>query len=857
MEHQATVARNAVWLIAQGVFNSLVAIVVMAVTARYLGTGNYGILLLMLSYGALFAPVSTLGLRPYSVREMASQRDKVISIVEDMLALRLILAINAIVIATAYILMFEREISPALLVVLALLLVLGTLATCFVDGLYGVESFKSVATVMAISGLVVQGSCLAAVFLDAGLLGVASAYVLGVASSLIGAWMFFRKEVGPVRLIRVRQVHWQHVQRSWAFFFQSLVLVIRYRMGVMIINGLLGPHAAGVYGAAQALTQRIDLLQDGMATALFPRVSDLHVRAPEQLKQLVRGTFKVLLVISTPMAVGLYAVSPAVVDLIFGSQFVETGSVLAILALGIPFSFVYGVMFNVFTATGRQREVFVGSVSATVLSLSLMPVLIYFSGIDGAAAAYVTGLACLALHLVFAYWRRMGPIISLHDALGIAAANGIMAVVLVLLRDAPLVWKIPACALVFAAAIRLFRIVTLEMIIAIVRRRKVPFAPEDEAVPEPKLPETPGGPREALALPIGKRVRDGELIHAGSIGKRGRTAKILGPLGVLGAVRGIRTRVGRGIPILGYHRVLDVSDEESFPYDIELVSASVAGFTRQMEHLCRRYEPIALSKLLDCLDANEPPPRGSVVVTFDDGFADNYDNAFPILRRFGIPATMFLATGYIDSQRKFWYEDLCRAILTTRVERAVLPGIGPITFGSIASRREIVKQLLRWLKSVPDVERRGALQRLHEQLEVAADPSGGKALSGQMTWAQIREMSACGIEFGSHSVSHPVLSMVEPALLDQELTVSKRQIEDATGKPVHTLAYPVGDKDAFNDSVRAAARLAGYRAGISYISGMDDPRHWDRFAIRRLQIERFMDDCLFEATVALPEVFAY
>jgi O-antigen/teichoic acid export membrane protein len=102
MKSAATVARNSVWLIAQPLIMGITSLVVTALVARHLGTNDYGVLLLLLSYAALFSPISNLGLRPYSVREIAASRERALEIVEDMLVLRFSLALVAVIIVAIY-----------------------------------------------------------------------------------------------------------------------------------------------------------------------------------------------------------------------------------------------------------------------------------------------------------------------------------------------------------------------------------------------------------------------------------------------------------------------------------------------------------------------------------------------------------------------------------------------------------------------------------------------------------------------------------------------------------------------------------------------------------------------------------
>ena len=339
-------------------------------------------------------------------------------------------------------------------------------------------------------------------------------------------------------------------------------------------------------------------------------------------------------------------------------------------------------------------------------------------------------------------------------------------------------------------------------------------------------------------------------------GKRDAAARVLAGTGALDIATALRRRFARAVPILAYHRILDVPNEDEFPFDIELVSASVSAFAEQMTFIKDQYQPITLADLLACLDNERPPPRGAIVVSFDDGFADNYYNAFPILRRLGIPATIFLSTGYLDRQEMYWYEKLTHDVMTTRATQLRLLDEPPWAIGEDArSRRSVMAELLRRLKRVRNPLRLGCLADLDRQLSPPKD-CNDDSRSGPMTWGQVAEMARAGIEFGSHSVTHPVLSMLDPAALDFELQASKASIEAVTGQPCQTIAYPVGGVETFNPQVQQAAQAAGYRLGLTYVTGVDVPADWDPFALHRLHVERYTNIHRFRAMLAAPELFA-
>ncbi len=325
---------------------------------------------------------------------------------------------------------------------------------------------------------------------------------------------------------------------------------------------------------------------------------------------------------------------------------------------------------------------------------------------------------------------------------------------------------------------------------------------------------------------------------------------------VLSPLARIRAAYRVDIPILAYHRIWDLGDEDAFPFDVELVSASVADFRWQMEYVRENFSPITFGTLLQILDGQAASPPKPIIITFDDGFEDNFQNAFPILNALDVPATIFLATGYIGGEQTFWYDRLAHQILRAPARELIIEGLpGPVRVeGNIIARRQAIRSVLTELKVMPNESRLSVLKELEKQLGVAHDEMPSPE-SRPLNWNQVREMANCGIEFGSHSVTHPILANVSDKDLDFELVKSRRDIELQIGKPIHTISYPVGGRTAFNDRVRTAAQRAGYRLGISYLSGTNPLPDPDRYGMLRQHVERYTDRAYFAAMLGLPEVF--
>lgn len=342
-------------------------------------------------------------------------------------------------------------------------------------------------------------------------------------------------------------------------------------------------------------------------------------------------------------------------------------------------------------------------------------------------------------------------------------------------------------------------------------------------------------------------------------GKRDVLASVAARSGLLGIVRAGRRLYLRDVRILAYHRILPKLEEATYPFDPDLVSAWTEDFDWQMKYVAERFDVLTCRDVVESIDNGKRLPRRPLVVTFDDGFVDNHAYAYPILRRHKVPAVIFLATGYIGSEETFWFDWLAYALMRTDTMHVPASEIGVVLdlSGGIAQRRLAIKSVLRHIKQVQNDERHAILRKLQEILNVRVLPSDRK-MSAALNWEQVQAMAGDGIEFGSHTVTHPVLSRVSDAgSLDHELSESRMEIERRTGQPVVALAYPVGGQSAINDRVIDAVARAGYRMALTYESGLNVPGRWDRFRLKRLPVERYLSRDMFRALIEMPEVFGH
>jgi peptidoglycan/xylan/chitin deacetylase (PgdA/CDA1 family) len=263
--------------------------------------------------------------------------------------------------------------------------------------------------------------------------------------------------------------------------------------------------------------------------------------------------------------------------------------------------------------------------------------------------------------------------------------------------------------------------------------------------------------------------------------------------------------------ILYYHRVNDDNDP-FFP------AISTKLFEAEMQFVSKRYKVVSLAEMLRVLAGGSTEPV--LAITFDDGYQDNYHQAFPILRRYGLPASIFLTTEPIDSREPLWFEQLALAVKKTAKNSIELEIDSPRRFWlrSQAEKLESIEGIFGLLREASDSDRRQWLSRILRQLAVEGDRDRNDKM---LTWDQIRCMEKCRIDFGGHTVTHPFLSRMSGEQVTWEVSECKRRMEDELQLPVLHFAYPNGREKDFGSWNREVIRKAGYQAAVTTIWGQN------------------------------------
>ena len=471
MSNNRVVARNSVWLIAQPFALNIASMVVVAVIARHLGPAGYGGLVLFLAIVALLAPFINLGLRPYMVREVAGNPERVGEIAGELIPVRLILTTVTLSIAAAIypLLPSGMTLSWVALSCVAAQVVLNSLNTSLIDALYGLERMRASATAMLVSGVFMQSALAAAALMKLDLDYLLIIYVLG---NLILGWRLRAalgdKTIGLRWLQAIANVG-RYLGASWKFAVPGILGTIRAQLVPLFTVGALGTAPLGQFGAAATLLEKLDVVPDGVGTALYPRVVSLSGRDPKAASRLVRTLSRLMLMVASAICVGLLFLSDAIVQLIFGPAFHETGTLLLIMGTALPFTFLTVVMFNVLNATGNQHSVAILSAIVTVVGLVLLAVFVSIWGVLGVAVAYAVGSVINWTLYRWVFVRKFGALLDFVDLGKILLANAAMALGLWACPEINVLFKIVLGAVIFGVFSMVLKLVSIKGLVALLR----------------------------------------------------------------------------------------------------------------------------------------------------------------------------------------------------------------------------------------------------------------------------------------------------------------------------------------------------------------------------------------------------
>jgi len=277
------------------------------------------------------------------------------------------------------------------------------------------------------------------------------------------------------------------------------------------------------------------------------------------------------------------------------------------------------------------------------------------------------------------------------------------------------------------------------------------------------------------------------------------------------------------LTILCYHRVMP-TDRKALYFCNDLV-VTPESFRQHCRILLQHYDVLPLSEAMDSLRHKSTNVWPIAVMTFDDGYCDNYEYALPILNEFGLRATFFVIAGLVDTTASSWYDRLARSIDGLKQQgriKAILqqPDITELLGSCMHQLAEvdgIRHKLVTAAKSLSIEKRQVLLQQLGAASGYRQNHDSDDRI---MTWRQLSELTAGGHEIGSHSLTHEILPQLDDTSLESEITGSRKLLEERLNRRVRVFCYPNGGAD---DRVIQAVDQGGYDYAVTTTPGCNEP----------------------------------
>lgn len=291
--------------------------------------------------------------------------------------------------------------------------------------------------------------------------------------------------------------------------------------------------------------------------------------------------------------------------------------------------------------------------------------------------------------------------------------------------------------------------------------------------------------------------------------------------------------------ILFFHRVVSRANRH---YDFFRLLGHINSeeFEKRIKHLVKFYKIISLDEYCDKIQNGERMKR-SLIMTFDDGYECFYRIVYPLLKKYNISATVFLATGFIGNNGgTLWYDELIYLIASTREKSFFCPEILEKSYklNNDICKKKLYLDLNKALKNIDNKAKEQIMEKLFGILKV--EKAEIKIENEMLTWEQVKEMHLSGlVSFGAHTESHPILTRITMNEAENEIKGSRERIKKELGCEIRLFAYPNGSTDDFSPEIKKIVRETGFSLAVTTIDDLS--KNNDFYEVSRSGVNREPD----------------
>ena len=278
----------------------------------------------------------------------------------------------------------------------------------------------------------------------------------------------------------------------------------------------------------------------------------------------------------------------------------------------------------------------------------------------------------------------------------------------------------------------------------------------------------------------------------------------------------IRNSHPDSLTVLNYHRINNPA-AAGFDTFKPNVSATPTVFNQHLSYLKKRFNLVTAREIAGWMHGKNKLPPNAALITFDDGYYDNLAEAYPLLKAHQLSALIFLTTDFVGKLKPSYWDTAAYCFYHTQQDYLQSPLTGLDHWENEFEKESVMIRWIEKAKTLLESEKSVMVQKLPGLLGV--DIPDGTFSKLFLTSSQVRDLINNGIEIGSHTVSHPILTCIPVEQVRTELTQSKNWIEEETGRMVDYFAYPNGQTTDFNEQIITEVQNAGYKLAFTLLSG--------------------------------------
>jgi peptidoglycan/xylan/chitin deacetylase (PgdA/CDA1 family) len=301
-------------------------------------------------------------------------------------------------------------------------------------------------------------------------------------------------------------------------------------------------------------------------------------------------------------------------------------------------------------------------------------------------------------------------------------------------------------------------------------------------------------------------------------------------LSLTGGINYFWNKLPNGIYVFNYHRI---GNKEKTHFDRAIFSCTQQAFEQQIIELKKHFTIINTVQLAQLIEQDEITNSRFAVITFDDGYLDNYTQALPVLVKHKVPAVFYLTTKFLDTNSITWWDEIAYLLRKSHGLTYHLPNSIKKYKLDNNNIDKIIQQIMSDIKQAKNLSVLTALEDIRIQFPLAKEQLQDDNSQLFMGWEHAQALIDQGMEIGSHTLTHPILSQLSDEQHNQEIIESKLVLEERLKCKINSIAYPVGRYYCYNQKSFEYSASAGYNIGFNNEPG------FHRSICNNLDINRF------------------